>query len=129
MNIEAFQKYLQEKGITETERKDFLSELTKFQTYLKNEEIQIGTIPRGKLLEYTEKLVREEKSALNIIRVLFSLAAFLQKHDYTIELIDIIESYNAMDNLYLRLAEQHGEEIRNRVFEDIQIPPIGTDPI
>ncbi|MHA1419676.1 MAG: hypothetical protein ACTSVO_11920 [Candidatus Heimdallarchaeaceae archaeon] len=128
MDIEAFQEYLQDKGIQETEREDLFTELTKFQTYLKNEEIQLELIPKGKIQEYTEKLVREEKSALNIIRVLFSLATYLQKHDYTIELIDIIESYNAMDNLYLRLVEQHGEDIRDRIFENIIIPPIGSDP-
>ncbi|MBY9001707.1 MAG: hypothetical protein KGD64_12390 [Candidatus Heimdallarchaeota archaeon] len=128
MNIEAFQEYLQEKEISETDREDLFSELTKFQAYLKSEEIQLETIPKGKIQEYTEKLVKEENSALNIIRVMFSLATFLQKHDYTIELIDIIESYNAMDNLYLRLAEQHGEDIRDRIFEDIHIPPIGSDP-
>lgn len=128
MNIEAFQEYLLEKGIAETDREDLITELTKFQIYLKNEEIQLNTIPKGKIQEYTEKLVREEKTVLNIIKVLFSLATFLQKHDYTIELIDIIESYNAMDNLYLRLAELHGEDIRDRIFENIKIPPIGSNP-
>ncbi len=128
MNIETFQEYLQEKGISETDREDLFSELVKFQVYLKNEEIQLESIPKGKMQEYTEKLVREEKSALSIIKVMFSLATFLQKHDYTIELINIIESYNAMDNLYLRLAELHGEAIRDRIFENIKIPPIGSNP-
>lgn len=128
MNIEVFQEYLREKEVSEKDRGVFISELTKFQTYLEDETIQLEAIPKGKMQEYTEKLVNENKSALDIIRVMFSLATFLKKHDYTIELIDIIESYNAMDNLYLRLAEQHGEKLRDRVFENIQIPPIGSDP-
>ena len=128
MNIEVFQEYMQEKEVSEKDRGVFISELTKFQTYLEDESIQLEAIPKGKIQEYTEKLVNENKSTLDIIRVMFSLATFLKKHDYTIELIDIIESYNAMDNLYLRLAEQHGEKLRDRVFENIQIPPIGSDP-
>jgi hypothetical protein len=45
-----------------------------------------------------------------------------------VEVIDISESYNAMDNLYEKFAEKHSEKVRNEIFEDIKIPPLGSDP-
>ncbi len=59
---------------------------------------------------------------------MFNYANFVKKYDFVVELIDIVEAYNAMDNLSVRIAEKHGEDIRERIFENIVIPPLGSNP-
>lgn len=128
MDFTSFQNYLIEKGISEDDREVFIEELKQFQIFLGPYKADLDTIPYGKILEYTKGLVEEKKPALNLLRAMFSVSNYLQKHDYIVELIDIVEAYNAMDNLYARLTETHGEEIRDRIFENISIPPIGANP-
>ncbi|MFX0134584.1 MAG: hypothetical protein ACFFDN_13165 [Candidatus Hodarchaeota archaeon] len=59
---------------------------------------------------------------------LINYANFIKKYDYIVEIIDISESYNAMDNLYQRIGEQHGEKIRDEIFKNTSIPLLGTHP-
>ncbi|MHA1123762.1 MAG: hypothetical protein ACTSPC_13275, partial [Candidatus Heimdallarchaeota archaeon] len=40
----------------------------------------------------------------------------------------IVESYNAMDNMFSRIAEIHGEQMRDIIFRDLNIPPLGVHP-
>jgi hypothetical protein len=65
---------------------------------------------------------------LDFLRALINYANFIKKYDYIVEIIDISESYNAMDNLYQRIAEQYGKKIQGEIFENIEIPPLGVHP-
>jgi hypothetical protein len=106
-----------------------LDKLQELQKFLKKEDIEINAIPEGKILEYTEILVeKEEETILDLLRAIINYANFTKKYDYIIEVIDIAEGYNAMDNLYQRIAEKHGEEICEEVFKGMTIPPLGVHP-
>jgi hypothetical protein len=107
----------------------FIVLLNEFNKFLEKERHSIDSIPNGEILKYTEYLIeRKNDSVLDFLRALIIYANFRKKHDYIIEIIDISESYNAMDNLYQRIAEQFGEKLRDEIFEDIKIPPLGVDP-
>ncbi len=127
--MEPFIKYLKQQNVQDEQIQRFLELLEEFKEVLEKESINLESIPKGKILEYTERMVISSKEkVLDYIRALFNYANFAKKYDYVIELIDIVEAYNAMDNLYLRVAEKHGEEIRDKIFRDIDIPPLGVDP-
>jgi len=127
--MESFIQYLEEKDVQETQKELFIELIEEYNNFLEKKGLTLNSIPRGQILEYTEKLVSiNQDKVLNFIRAMFNYANFAKHYDYVIELIDIVEGYNAMDNLYSRIEEKHGEEIRNKIFEDIEIPPLGVDP-
>jgi hypothetical protein len=129
LNQEAFIDYLLKNNVTKEQALIFLAKLQELQEFLKEEDIEINAIPEGKILEYTEILVeKEEETILDLLRAIINYANFTKKYDYIIEVIDIAEGYNAMDNLHQRIAEKHGEEIREEVFKGIIIPPLGVHP-
>ena len=100
-----------------------------FNRFFKKENIDIDSIPSGGILKYTEVLVEKKRdSILDLLRALINYANFTKKYDYIIEIIDISEAYNAIDNLYQRIGEKLNEEIRDNIFEDIKIPPLGVHP-
>ena len=106
-----------------------MSKLNEFQTFLKKHNYDIDTIPRGEIIKYSDYLVEiRGEEALDFLRALINYANFIKKYDYIIEIIDISESYNAMDNLYQRVAENHGEQLQNEIFKDLKIPPLGIHP-
>ena len=89
----------------------------------------MDTIPEGKIVEYTElKANKGEEIILDFLRSIINYANFAKKYDYIIEVIDIVEGYNAMDNLYARIAEKINEETRDKIFKDITIPVLGIHP-
>jgi hypothetical protein len=103
--------------------------LNEFENYLKKNKHDINSIPAGEIVKYSSYLVEKSSDCvLDFLKALINYANFVKKYDYIIEIIDISESYNAMDNLYERIAEKHGERLRDEIFENIKIPPLGVDP-
>ena len=124
-----FLQFLYEKEINEDQANIFISSLKEFDNSLKKKNQNIDSIPPGEIIDYSNYLAGKNPDyVLDFLRALINYANFIKKYDYIIEIIDISESYNAMDNLYQRIAEQYGENLRNEVFEDIKIPPLGINP-
>ncbi len=129
MEEKAFLEYLIENNVSQEQADIFVSRLNEFNKYLKKEKNDVDAIPAGGILNYTEYLVETESDyVLEFLRALLNYANFTKKYDYVVEIIDIVESYNAMDNLYLRIAEQFNDKVRDEIFENINIPPLGVNP-
>ena len=129
MEEKAFLEYLIENNVSQEQGDIFISRLGEFNKYLKKDQNDIDTIPNRKILNYTEYLVETERDyVLEFLRALLNYANFTKKYDYVVEIVDIVESFNAMDNLYLRIAEEFDDKVRDEIFKNINIPPLGVNP-
>jgi len=131
LNQQDFREYLLKNDVKKEQVELFIDKLINFEEFLHNEGENINTFPEGKLTQYTEVLVNkeeEEEAILDLLRAVINYANFTKKYDYIIEVIDIVEGYNAMDNLHTRIAEQLTEDIRDEVFKDLTIPVLGEHP-
>ena len=129
MKEKAFQEYLLKNNVSQEQIATFISRLHEFNGFLKEENIDIDSIPSGGILKYTEVLVEKKRATiLDLLRALINYANFTKKYEYIIEIINISEAYNAMDNLYQRIAEKFDEKTRDEIFENINIPPLGVHP-
>ncbi|MDO8056599.1 MAG: hypothetical protein Q6361_07035 [Candidatus Hermodarchaeota archaeon] len=127
LNEAAFRKYLAKNMIGEPEAKSYVKHLKELQGYLKPGDID--TMAKGTILQYTKHLVAKEKNTvLDVLRALIHYGTFTEKHDYIAEILDVAEAYYAMDTLYQRVEEHCGITVRDAVFKDITIPPLGVDP-
>ncbi|TFF83969.1 hypothetical protein EU523_01920, partial [Candidatus Heimdallarchaeota archaeon] len=130
IQLEEFQAFLLKKKTPREKVKNYLKEITRFLQYLEENNESINSFSYGRLIEYADELASKDKEAATTLIVgLWSYFPFINKNNYMEELIDIAESSNAMDNLYQRIAEWHDEEIRDEIFKDIEIPPLGADPV
>jgi len=124
-----FLKYLSNNNITQEQATLYISRLNEFNKFLEKENSDVDSFPSGEIVKYSDVLVEKKSDiVLDFLRALINYANFIKNYDYIIEIIDISESYNAMDNLYQRVAEQHGEQLRDEIFENISIPPLGIHP-
>ncbi len=127
LNETTFRKYLSEQKVDPEQAKTFLNCLEELQKFQRTD--NIDALPKGTILRYTEHLVKVNPDAvLDTLRALYNYGNFIKNHDYVAEVLDIHEGYNAMDNLFDRVAEQFGETVRDEIFTDIQLPPLGVDP-
>jgi hypothetical protein len=129
MNEANFQIFLEDNKVDTDTIKIFLSKLRDYKNYLEKENLGLGSVDPKKLVEYTEYLVSTNKdSVLDFLRAIWNYADYSKKNDIITETIDIFESYNAMDTLFSRIAEIHGEQIRDEIFRDLDIPSLGVHP-
>ncbi|MFX1281529.1 MAG: hypothetical protein ACFFA3_19425, partial [Promethearchaeota archaeon] len=98
--------------------------LKEFKAFLSKDRIDVDDFPKGNITRFTEYLIQKGESeiVLNFLKALINYANFKKKYDYIIEIIDVSESYNAMNNLYQRVAEQFGENLRDEIFKEIEVP-------
>ncbi|MFX1425313.1 MAG: hypothetical protein ACFFBE_02595 [Promethearchaeota archaeon] len=130
LNNKEFLQYLLENNVSQENASIFVSRLNEFNDFLSKGKDKLDPIPKGEIRKFSEYLVEKGKKelVLDFLRALINYANFKKKYDYIIEIIDISESYNAMDNLYQRVAEKYGIQLRDEIFENIKIPPLGVDP-
>ncbi|MFX0095196.1 MAG: hypothetical protein ACFFBD_25910, partial [Candidatus Hodarchaeota archaeon] len=107
----------------------YISRINEYQEYLKKQDLTLEKVDPKQLVDYTEHLVAlKGANVLDFIRAMINYANYSKNYDFIVEIIHIVESYIAMDTLYSRIAEFHGEEIRNELFKDLTIPPLGVHP-
>jgi hypothetical protein len=129
MNEKSFQLFLEEKKTNRVTINKFLLMLKAYETYLLKENLDLDNVNPKKLVEYTEYLASINKGdVLDFLVAILNYANYSKKYEFITEAIDIFESYNAMDNLYTRIAEVHSEQIRDEIFNDLVIPPLGVHP-
>ncbi len=129
MKEKAFLDYLLKNEISHEKAEIYISRLNDFNEFLEKENIDIDTFPSGEIIKYADILVENNSDVvLDFLKALINYANFIKNYDYIVEIIDISESYNAMDNLYQRIAEQYGEPLRDEIFKNISIPPLGIHP-
>jgi len=125
----AYLNYLSKNNVSQEQTAIYISRLNDFNNFLEKENNNVDSIPDGEIVNYTEYLIENNsENVLDFLRALINYANFIKKYDYIVEIIDISESYNAMDNLYQRIADHFGEKIRDEIFENISIPPLGVHP-
>ena len=126
----SFLKYLLKNKVPQEQADKYLSRLNEFNNFLGKDNKNIDSIPDGKIIDYTEFLLENNNDdfVLDFLRALINYANFIKNYDYVVEIIDISESYNAMNNLYQRIAKEYGEKLRDEIFENLKIPPLGIHP-
>ena len=129
MEEKDFRKYLIEKNLDQNLVKKYLNRIRDYNNYLGNESKTLEHFNPDELIKYTEYLVSIDKElVLDFLRAIINYANYIKNYDLITSVIDISESYNAMDTLYSRIAEIHGEDIRDEIFKEMPVPPLGIDP-
>ncbi len=129
MEEKEFRNYLKEKNVDENIISNYIKKLQNYENFLKKEGKTLETVNPDELIGYSDNLASTDKeSVLDFLRAIINYANYSKNYDFIVKVIDISESFNAMDTLYTRIAEVHGENIRNDIFKDLNIPALGVDP-
>jgi len=129
MEENSFRKFLKEKNADDKLIDKYIKQLKDYSEFLEKDNKGLDTINPDELVDYTEYLVATDKElVLDFLRAIINYANFTKNYDLIIRVIDISESYNAMDTLYTRIFDIHGKKIRDKIFKDMPVPPLGVDP-
>ncbi len=127
--LEKFKLFLLDKNEETNKISYYLEAIKGFIQYLEDNNETIYFFSYGKLIDYADKLASKDKEAAKyLIFGLLRYFPYIGRHNHVEELIDIAESFSALNTLYDRIAEWHGEKIRDEIFKDLEIPPLGADP-
>jgi len=129
MDEKQFKKYLKKEKVKSNRIKEFIKSIRNYEQFLSKKGLTLEKSQPDAIYDYSEYLLSlEGDSVLNFLRAIIHYGNFSNRYEFITKVIDISESYNAMDNLYLRVADFHGEALRNEIYDGLTIPPLGTHP-
>lgn len=121
-----FRKHLQGRGLS-AENVDFaVSVVREFEDYLGKKQTSFESASVDAIKDYVSLLMKEGKNSMDRLITLARYCNFARKNDCFIYFASILGARNVLPDIGERLAAVVGEEARRKIFEDIELPPLGS---
>lgn len=128
MELDGFIEFLQERNL-ETEKINAAVEIiTDFDKYLSKQEKSIKDATYEDVYRYSAYLIENNKNLFANYLTLVRFGHYMKNNQLIIASIEIIDGKEVMTNFSKRLTAEFGEEMRNLIFKDIKLPPLGSSP-
>ena len=126
--LDDFKEYLREKKVKDDAIKQAINLINDFSVHLKEFNRTLDNATYNDLHSFSAKLIEENKNSFDNYIHLLRFGYFTNNNQLIIASMEIIDGAEVIQNFYERLASEFGEEIRNRVFQELKVPPLGLNP-
>lgn len=103
-----------------------ISAVKDFEGYLRKREVAFEEAEVGMLEEYISLLISEGRNSEDRLVAIARYCRFAKKNDYFIYIAGIVNAREVLPGIGARLGKAVGEEVRIRVFEGVELPPLGA---
>jgi hypothetical protein len=128
MDIDGFIEFLQKRNLDTEKINTAIDIITDFDKYLSKNEKSIKNATYDDVYNYSAYLIENNKNLYDNYLNLVRFGHYMKNNQLIIASIEIIDGKEVMRNFSKRLTVEFGEEIRNLIFKDIELPPLGSYP-
>lgn len=128
MELSAFKEYLVEKKLPEEKINAALHRVSDFSDYLTSKEASLDEVAYDQFYEYSEILIQHQQNSYNDYVFLLYYGYFTKNQDLIIAVMEILDGYEMFPNLSKQLNETYGGDVRDEIFGEMKVPPLGTHP-
>ena len=128
MDKESFRTYLLERKLPEEHLDPFISLIERFEEFL-NESGRSGALRSATADEvnaFSATLIAEGDNVWDNYIALLRYAAFAKNRPFFVAVMEYLDGQEALGNLHAKVGEALGEAKRDEIFEDVDLPPLGT---
>ena len=132
MDRVGFRAALEETGYTEEQVSDWLSAVEGFEAFLEQPSGEARTLEEATgedVHKFAAKLIAEKRNTRTAFVGLYRYATHVKNHRMTVGVLDLLDGFEILGNLHVRIAEEFGGETRDRIFEGVDLPVLGTPPL
>ena len=97
-----------------------------FEAFLRKNHIEFMDADLSSLTEYISWLIKEGLNSEDRLVAIARYCYLLRKNDYYIHIAGLVNAIEVLPAIGKRLADMQGEEVRCKVFEGIEMPPLGS---
>lgn len=107
-----------------------ISIVEKFENFLKglDEPKMLESATSEEVAKFSTVLIKEEANTYDNFVALTRYGLFVKNNDIYVSFFGLIDGGDVIDVLYEKLGEIAGEEKRDAVFNEIELPPLGLPP-
>ena len=121
-----FRKRLKKRGLDEKNIAFSVSAVREFEEYLEKRKTSLESAGLDKLKSYVSSLITENKNSLDRLIALARYCGFVKKNDYFVYLVSLFGAREVLPGIGERLEEIAGKEVRGKVFDGVELPPLGS---
>ncbi|MFX1283918.1 MAG: DUF6144 family protein [Promethearchaeota archaeon] len=125
---EYLQEYLQERNIAIDIIPAAINIVSEFDDFLSKSNKSVEDATYNDLHDFSAYLIENKKNSFDNYVNLLRYGYFKKNNQLIIAAMENIDGSEVMVNFSKRLVEEFGEEVRNEIFEDIEVPPLGFHP-
>jgi hypothetical protein len=128
MDRDGFSAYLKERDLSEKQVDASISLAEQFEAFLLADDR--NTSPQAATAEdvnvFSKRMIEGETNTWDNYVALIRYGRFVKNDAVHIGALELIDGAEALENLHTKLGEEIGEAARDRIFENVELPPLGT---
>lgn len=127
MEDQVFRTYLLSLGHADKDIETQITFITNLESFLKEKAPgwSLGDINSASVQALVDDLIdRGQNSLINLLSML-RYAKAIDNQEMFITVFQMLDGYEAMEGLHQKLSHVVGEELRDIIFEDLPLPPLG----
>ena len=128
MKLDSFKGFLQEQKLDQDKIASAVKIINEFDEFLSKSGKSVQNATYDDLHNFSAFLIENEKNLFDNYVALFRFGFYMKNNPLIIASMENIDGGEVIENFSKRLAEEFGEEVRNEVFDGIEIPPLGIHP-
>ena len=128
MQIQGFKEYLQDKDLDSKIIENSLSTLKEFKNFLIKLNKSITKIKYDDLHNFSAFLIENGLNSYENYVSLLRYGYFSNNKELIIASMELLDGSEMINNFERMLIEEFGKEVRNEIFEDKEVPPLGLHP-
>jgi hypothetical protein len=127
MREKAFRDYLISRGFEGTVIDLQVDAIRKIEKQLKNQAPgwSLEDLNHTSGQEMVDRMIDRGENSMDNLLALVRYAKVIDNRDLFITIFQMLDGYEVMDNLFTKLGDVVGEDLRDCIFEDLPLPPLG----
>ncbi len=123
MDTNKFTDYLKERKLTEEQIEKAIKLVREFEDFLSTSGKNMNKIEA--VLAFSQRLMEQHENTLQNYYTLIRYGRFIGDDEITIPAIELIDGAEALENLYRKLGDRTSGELRDHIFEGIEVQTLG----
>jgi hypothetical protein len=125
MDREGFHQYLKTRKLSDDKIEASIEVAERFEEYL----FALGVKPdETAAWEFSKILMQEGQNTYDNYLALAGYGFFINNNDIYVAILELLDGAEAQPNLYKKVGELYGEAVREEVFAEIGVSPLGMPP-
>jgi hypothetical protein len=128
MKEKEFRDYCKKRNLDEKAIESAVAAVHEFEKYLGMKGKTFESAAVGDVKEYVSLLMSQRRNSMDRLLALARYNNMTKKNDIYIYLASILGARNVLPTLSDRVAAMVGEKTRQRIFDGVELPPLGSPP-
>ena len=122
MDINGFRTMLEKRKLTDAQIEASLSIVRRFENHVQESGNAYTT---EKAWDFSTHLIHEKQNTHDNYLALARYGLFIQNNDVYVAFLELLDGEEAQRNLYIKVGDHFGENLRDNVFANIGLAPLG----